>query len=186
MNPGSTLTAIGLAAWLGVIVAAAIYIPRRMRFPPSMFAPEKAVPLASQVIGGLVGVGLFGYYAFTNPGVALAGDLVVSATVLYVLIVYAVALMVERRRAKQVGLPEPGTSGTSSSAECVVLLAFAVLLALAATLLTIYGIDNQLGGNGGEGVAGLILGAMAWVIAIVLGLFGLLALRVVRYRRLSR
>jgi hypothetical protein len=91
--------------------------------PPSMFAPEKAVPLASQVIGGLVGVGLFGYYAFTTPSVALAGDLVVSATVPYVLIVYTVALIVERRTAKQVGLPEPGTSGTSSSAVCVVLLA---------------------------------------------------------------
>jgi hypothetical protein len=70
-----------------------------------------------------------------------------------------------------------------SGAEGVVLLAVAVLFGAAATLFTIYGITNQLGGNRGEGVAGLVLGAIAWVIALVTGLFGQLSVRVVRSRR---
>jgi hypothetical protein len=154
-----------------------------MRFPKSMFISNPAPPLATRVIGALVGLGLFVYYAFSAPSVALAGDVIASAIIPYVLVAYAVALTIERRRAKRLGLPEPGTSGTMSGAEGVVLLAVAVLFGAAAALFTIYGITNQLGGNRGEGVAGLVLGAIAWVIALVTGLFGQLSVRVVRSRR---
>lgn len=177
------LTAVGLTVWLGLLAAATFYVRWRMRFPKSMFPSDADAPLATRVIGAVVGLAGAAYYAFSAPSIVLFFDVVVSALVPYFLVAYTVALTVERRRAKRLGLPEPGTSGTSSGAEAVVLLAMAGLFAVAATVATIYGIENQLGGNGGEGLAGLVLGAIGWVMALVAGLFGLLSLWVLRYPR---
>jgi hypothetical protein len=93
--------------------------------------------------------------------------------------VNVVALNFERRRATRLELPEPGTEGTRSFAEFAVFLAIAVPFALTALALTVYGIANEIGGNRGEGDAGLALGACAGFLAFVMGLFGspLLALR---------
>jgi len=184
VNLDQVLTAIGLTVWLGVLVAAAGYVAWRMRFPPSRFNPDAAAPIATRVIGSLVGLAIFGYYAFAAPNVIVVVDVFLSGFITYVLLAYAVALTVERRRAKRFALPEPGTGGTASIAESAAFLAIALLLAVAALLLTIYGAANELGGNGREGLAGLGLGAFAWVIAMVMGIYGLPSLLLLlRYRR---
>lgn len=71
----------------------------------------------------------------------------------------------------RLGLPEPGTGGTTSFAENAVFLAIAVPFAVAALVLIVYGIANELGGNRGEGIAALGLGAAALFMAIFMGLF---------------
>jgi hypothetical protein len=92
--------------------------------------------------------------------------------VIYGVGVYVVALTVERRRAKRLGLPEPGTDGSVSFAETAVFLAIALPFAVAGLVLMVYGIANEVGGNRGEGLAALGLGGTALFLAIVMGLFG--------------
>jgi hypothetical protein len=113
----------------------------------------------------------FAVTAFFVPTVAWVVDVFTSGLVIYGLGVYVVALTVERRRAMRLGLPEPGTAGTTSFAENVVFLAIAVLFAVAAVVFAVLGTANELGGNRGEGGAALGLGAAALFIAIVMGLF---------------
>jgi hypothetical protein len=149
-----------------------------MRFPKSLFRRRVGVPLATQVIGALAGVVVWGYYAFTTPNVVLVVDIFLSGFIPYVLAAYAVSVALERRRARQFDLPEPGTGGTLSFAEGPVLLAIALPFAAVALFLIGYGIWNETWGNRGEGLAGLELGAVAWFIAIAMGLFGFGVLRV--------
>ena len=103
--------------------------------------------------------------------VAWVCTLFASGLVIYALGTYVIALTAERRRATRLGLPEPGTAGTTSFAESAVFVAIALPFAVAALVLTIYGIAYEIGGNRGEGGAALALGAMAWFLAIVMGLF---------------
>jgi hypothetical protein len=168
MNPGRVLVASGLTIWLGLLVALVAFVRWKMRFPKSLFTSVAATPMATRVITGLVGLGFFASYAVANPSVALVADLFASGLIPYVLAAYAVALTVERRRAKRLGLPEPGTEGTISFAESAACLAIAVPFAVAALLFTAYGIVNELGGNGSEGLAGLGLAAITWFMAIAM------------------
>ncbi len=170
MNPSQVLTAIGLTVWLGVLLAVAVYVSLRMRFPKSLFAPD--VPLATRVMGSLVGLVFYGYYAFTSANVVVIFDIFMSGLIPYVLAVYAISVTIERRRAQRLGLPEPGTGGTLSMAEGPVFFAVALPFAAVAVFLTVYGMANEISGNSGEGIAGLGLGAVAWFIAIGMGLFG--------------
>lgn len=185
MNPGRVLIAGGLAIWIGVLVAAAGYVRWKMRFPKSLLTSVGDTPVGAQVIAGVVGLGIYAAYSFSNPNVALVANVFVSGLVLYVLAAYVIALTVERRRAKRLGLPEPGTGGTVSIAESAVFLAIALPFAVAALLMTVDGIANEVGGNGREGLAALGLGAMAWFIAIVMGLFGLPLFPLLTLRRRS-
>jgi hypothetical protein len=120
------------------------------------------------VISGLL---IFAVTAFFLPTLAWVVAWFASGLVIYVLAAYVVALTVERRRAMRLGLPEPGTDGTTSFAENAVFLAIALPFAVAGLVLIVYGIANELGGNRGEGVAGLGLGAAALFMAIFMGLF---------------
>jgi hypothetical protein len=167
------LTAAGLTVWLGGLVAAVAYTRRRMRFPKSMYQfMNQGDPLRSSgwftSISGLL---TFAVTAYFVPTVAWVAAIFGSGVVIYGVGVYVVALTFERRRAKRLGLPEPGTDGSSSFAESAVFLAIALLFAVAALVLIVYGIANELGGNRGEGGAALGLGAAALFIAIVMGLF---------------
>jgi hypothetical protein len=139
------------------------------------------MPVAGRVLSVLAGLVIFAGFAFSAPNVAWVVTVFASGLVAYVLGAYAVALTVERRRATRLGLPEPGTGGTISFAESAVFLAIAVPFTVAALVLTVYGIANEFG-NGGEGGAALGLGAVAWFIAIVMGLFAS-PLLLVRWRR---
>ena len=169
MDVGRLLIAGGLTVWFAGLVAAAAYLRRRMRFPKSRFAGDSAgAGGAYAVIPGLL---LFAATAFSFPTVAWVFTLFASGLVIYVLGAYAVALTVERGRAIRLGLPEPGTAGSTSFAESAVFLAVALPFALAALILTIYGVANELGANRAEGVAALGLGAAAWFIAIVMAVF---------------
>jgi hypothetical protein len=120
----------------------------------------------------IVGLLLFAVAAYSVPAVAWVATAFASGLVIYALGAYVIALTVERRRAMRRGLPEPGTAGTISLAESAVFLSIAVPFAVAALGLTVYGIANEVGGNRGDGGAALGLGAVAWFIAIFMGLFG--------------
>jgi hypothetical protein len=163
------LTAAGLTVWLGGLVAAAAYIRLRMRFPKSMYVRTRFPSGRYAPIFGLL---IFAVTAYVYPTVAWVATIFGSGIVIYVLGAYVVALSFERSRAMRLDLPEPGTDGTISFAEFAVFLAIAVPFAVAALVLTVYGIANEFGGKRGEGGAALGLGAMAWFIAIVMGLFG--------------
>jgi hypothetical protein len=168
------LIAVGLTAWLGGLVAATAYISRRMRFPKSMYQfMYQGDPLRSSVwFRSIAGSLIFAITAYQVPMVAWVATLFGSGLVIYVVGVYVVALTVERRRAKRLGLPEPGTDGSVSFAETAVFLAIALPFAVAGLVLMVYGIANELGGNRGEGFAALGFGGMALFLAIVMGLFG--------------
>jgi hypothetical protein len=182
MNPIEVLTAGGLTIWLVALVGIAYVVQKRVRFPKSLFTRGAGVPLATQVIGALAGVVIWAYYAFTTPNVVLVVDIFLSGFIPYVLAAYAVSVTLERRRARQLGLPEPGTGGTLSFAEGPVFLAIAFPFAAVALFLIGYGIWNETSGNRGEGLAGLGLGAVASFIAIAMGLFGFGVLWVRRVR----
>jgi hypothetical protein len=183
MDASRFLIAGGLTVWLGGLVAAAGYVGWRMRFPRSLFrSGYESMPVAGRVLSGLVGLAIFAGTAFTYPTVAWVFTVFASGLVIYVLAAYAVALTVERRRARRLGLPEPGTDATVSFAESAVFLAIALPFAVAALVLTVYGTANEFGGNGGEGGAALGLGAVAWFLAIVMGLYAS-PLLLVRRRR---
>jgi hypothetical protein len=141
-----------------------------MRFPKSMYGrmlgPAPGWPGA---IGLLIS---FAVAAFFVPTAAWFAMLFASALAVYVMAAYVIALGVERKRAARQGLPEPGTAGTMSFAESAVFLAIAVPVAVAALVLTVYGIVNEIGGNRSEGGAGLGLGVGAWFFAVFMGLFG--------------
>jgi hypothetical protein len=122
----------------------------------------------SGAISGLLSIAIA---AFFVPTVVWGVNWFASGLVIYVLGAYVVALTVERRRAMRLGLPEPGTSGTPSFAESAVFLAIAVPFAVAALVLIVYGIANEVGGSRGEGGAALGLGAGALFIALFMGLF---------------
>ncbi len=174
VNAARVLTAGGLTVWLGGLVAAAAYISRRMRFPKSMYQfMYQGDPLRSSgwfrtIAGSLV----FAVTAYQVPTVAWVATIFGSGMVIYTVGVYVVALTVERRRAQRLGLPEPGTDGSTSFAETAVFFAIALPFAVAGLVLMVYGIANELGGNRGEGLAALGLGAVASFLAIGMGLFG--------------
>ena len=168
MDVPRVLTAVGLTVWLGGLVAAAAYVRRRMRFPKSMYTRTRFPSGRYAPIFGLL---VFAVTAYDVPTVVWGVNWFASGLVIYVLGAYMVALTVERRRAMRLGLPEPGTDGTTSFAEFAVFLAIALPFAVAGLGLTVYGIANELGGNRGEGGAGLGFGAAAWFMAIVMGLF---------------
>lgn len=169
MDAGRLLTAAGLTVWLGGLAAAVTYARRRMRFPKSMYGGMLGrAPGWSGAIGGLIS---FAVAAYLVPTVAWFAILFATILVVYVLSAYVVALTVERRRAARQGLPEPGKDGTTSYAESAVFLAIAVPVAAGALALTVYGITNVAGGNRSDGLAGLGLGAAAWIMAIFMGLF---------------
>jgi hypothetical protein len=181
-NPGQLdlsrlLLAVGLSIWLGALAASGIYLSRRMHFPRSNYA--KAGAGSSPWLGAIAGSLVFAWTAYSAPMVAWVFTLFTTGLVIFAMGVNVVALNFERRRATRLELPEPGTEGTRSFAEFAVFLAIAVPFALTALALTVYGIANEIGGNRGEGGAGLALGACAGFIAFVMGLFGspLLALR---------
>ena len=169
MDASRLLVAGGLTIWLGGLVAAVGYTGRRMRFPKSMYA-RNSLGLSGWS-RSIVGLLLFAATAWSLPMVAWVCTLFASGLVIYALGTYVIALTAERRRATRLGLPEPGTAGTTSFAESAVFVAIAVPFAVAALVLTIYGIAYEIGGNRGEGGAALALGAMAWFLAIVMGLF---------------
>ena len=171
MNSDPFLIAIGLTIWTGVFVAAAIYVSWRLRIPTTR--PGADAPIALKVIGAFIGFAIWAIIAFYAPGHALVFNLIASVLIPYGLVAFAVALTVERRRAKRLGLAEPGTDGTVSVAQSVVFLAIAAPFAVAALFLTVYGVANEFGGNSKEGLAGLGLGACAWFMAIWMTLFGL-------------
>ena len=170
MDVPRILTAAGLTVWLGGLFAAAAYVRLRMRFPKSMYVRSRFPSGRSALIWGLLA---FAVTAYEDPTVAWVAAVFGSGLVIYVLAAFVVALTVERRRATRLGLPEPGTGGTTSFAETAVFLAIALPFAAAALVLTVYGIANELGGNRGEGGAALGLGAAAWFIAIFMGLFAI-------------
>lgn len=130
----------------------------------------------------IVGLVLFAVTAFSVPTVAWVFTLFTTGFVIYGTGAYVMAVTVERRRATRRGLPEPGTAGTISFAENAVFLAIAVPCAVTALALTVYGIANEIGGNRGEGGAGLALGACAWFITFFMGLFAS-PLLLLRWRR---
>jgi len=179
MNSDRLLMAIGLTVWPGLLIAAVGYVSWRMRIPTTR--PGVPASKATRAIGALVGVAIWGSIAYYAPGHAFVWDLIASVLIPYVLLAFAVALTVERRRAKRLGLPEPGTDGTVSVAQSVVFLAIAAPFAAAALFLTVYGVANEVGGNSKDGLAGLGLGAFAWFMAILMTLFSLPML--VRLRR---
>jgi hypothetical protein len=166
---GRLLAAGGLTVWLAGLVAAAAYVGRRMRFPRSMYARNSFG--LSGWYRSIVGLLLFAATAYTVPMVAWVFTLFTSGLVIYGIGTYVIALVAERRRAMRLGLPEPGTAGTISFAESAVFLSIAVPFAVAALALTVFGVAYEIGGNRGEGGAALALGAMAWFITIVMGLF---------------
>ena|ERR1700687_3934909 len=184
MDVARILTAGALTLWLGGLVAVVAYVRRRMRFPKSMYQfMYQSDPLRSSGwFTSSFGLLTFAVIAYLVPTVAWVAVVFGSGVVIYGLGVYVVALTVERRRAKGLDLPEPGTDGTVSYAESAVFLAFALLLVGAALALAVYGIANELGGNRGEGGAALGFGAGALFIAIVMGLFAS-PLLLVRRRR---
>jgi hypothetical protein len=141
-----------------------------MRFPKSNYA-RYAVgsPGWTGAIGGLLS---FAVGAFYIPAVVWPITVFASGLVIYAMGIYVIALTAERRQAMRRGLPEPGTAGTMSFAEFTVFLSIALIFGIAALALTVYGIVNEVGGNRGEGGAGLGLGASAWFIAVFMGLFG--------------
>jgi hypothetical protein len=174
VDASRVLTAGALTVWIGALVVAVAYIRRRMRFPKSMYQfMYQADPLRSlgwyTRIPALLTFAVAAYLVPTVTGVATMFG---SGLVIYGLGVYVVALRVERRRAKRLGLPEPGIDGSTSFAESAVFLAIALLFAVAALGLIVYGIANELGGNRGEGLAAFGFGGMASFLAIVMGLFG--------------
>jgi hypothetical protein len=114
----------------------------------------------------------FAVGAFYIPAVVWPITVFASGLVIYAMGIYVIALTAERRQAMRRGLPEPGTAGTMSFAEFTVFLSIALIFGIAALALTVYGIVNEVGGNRGEGGAGLGLGASAWFIAVFMGLFG--------------
>jgi hypothetical protein len=151
-----------------------------MRFPRSLGGPWLAsVPAVIKIPVGLLA---FASLAYSAPNVVWPFTLFTTGLVVYAMGVNVIALVVERRRAQRRGLPEPGTDGTLSLAESVVFLAIALPFAVAAVGLTVYGVVNELGGNGREGGAGLALGAMALFMAIVMGLGALPIVIARRYR----
>jgi hypothetical protein len=168
------LAAIGLTVWLGGLVVAVAYIRRRMRFPKSMYQfmyqsdPVRSLGWYTR-IPALLAFAVAGYLV---PTVAWVAAMFGSGVAIYGVGVYVVALTVERRRAKRLGLPEPGTDGSTSFAESAVFLAIALPFAVAALALIVYGIANELGGNRSEGGAALGLGVAGLFIAIFMGLFG--------------
>jgi hypothetical protein len=170
MDPSRFVVAGGLALWLGGLVAAAAYISRRLRFPKSRYASDSGA--APRWLGAIVALILYAVTAFAVPSVAWVFTVFATAVIAYATGVYVIALTTERRRAIQRGLPEPGTEGSLSVAEFAVFLSIAVPFAVAALALTVYGIANEAGGNRGEGGAALGLGAVAWFIAIFMGLYG--------------
>jgi hypothetical protein len=170
MDASRLLVAGSLTLWFGGLAAAAAYVARRMRFPKSMYARYSGN--SSGWLGAIAGLILFALTAFSVPTVAWVFTLFASGLVLYAVGVYVIALTMERRRAIQSGLPEPGTEGTISYAEFAVFLSIAVPFAATALALTVFGIGSVVGGNRGDGGAALALGAFAWFIAIFMGLFG--------------
>jgi len=130
----------------------------------------------------ITGLIAFAVAAYLVPTVAWVAAIFGSGVVIYGVGVYVVALTVERRRAERLGLPEPGTGGTTSVAESIVFLAIAAPFGLAALGLTVYGVANLFGGHQGEGGAALGLGGMAWFMTIATGLFAGPAL-LARWRR---
>lgn len=174
MDAARILTAGGLTVWLGGLVAGMAFVRRRMRFPKSMYRftyqtdPWRSLGWYTRVPALLI----FAVIAYQVPTVAWVAAVFGSGVVIYGVGVYVVALTVERRLANRLGLPEPGTDGSSSFAESAVFLAFALLFAVAALVLIVYGIANELGGNREEGLAALGVGGMAAFLAIVMGLFG--------------
>jgi hypothetical protein len=180
LDAGRVLFAAGVTLWLGVLVAASVYVTRRMRFPRSMYARAST---GSTTWPGAIGTFIsFAVAAFFVPMVVWVLTLFTTALFIYVMVAYVIALEVERRRAARLGEPEPGTAGTVSFAEFAVFLAIALPFAVGALALTVYGIANEIGGNRGEGTAGLGLGAAAWFIALFMGLFAS-PLLVARWRR---
>jgi hypothetical protein len=173
MDAARVLTAGALTVWLGGLLAATTYISRSMRFPKSMYQfMYQGNPLRSSAwFRSISGFLMFGVAAYLVPTVAWVATIFGSGVVTYGLGVYVIALTVERRQAKQLGLPEPGTDGSTSFAESAVFSAFALLFAVAALALAVYGIANEVAGNRGEGGAALGFGAAALFIAIVMGLF---------------
>jgi hypothetical protein len=169
LDAGRLLFAVGLTIWLGALVAAIAYVSRRMRFPKSMYARDSAASFTWY--GAIAALLVFAATAFTVPALAWVVTLFTTGLVIYVMAAYVIALTVERRRAVRLGVPEPGTAGTISFAEFAVFLAIAVAFAVAALALTVYGIANEVDGNRAEGVAGLGLGAAAWFMTLVMGLF---------------
>jgi hypothetical protein len=180
MNSDPFLVAIGLLAWAGLLVATAGYANWRMRIPASGGVQYS---LAFKVIWVMVGFGFWGIACFYRPDVALVWNLIATAFIPYMFGTWAVALAAERRRAKRLGLPEPGTDGTGSIGQTVVYWAIGLLFGLAALVLTAFGVANQLAGNS-YAMRVLGLGGAAWFVAIWIGLLGLSSLR--RYRRLNR
>jgi hypothetical protein len=140
-----------------------------MRFPKSVYARDSSgAPGWLGVIAGLI---LYAVTAFALPEAAWVFTLFATGVIAYGIGVYVIALTAERRRAIQRNLPEPGTEGTLSVAEFAVFISIAVPFAVAALALTVYGIANVAGGNRGDGGAALALGAVAWFIAIFMGLY---------------
>lgn len=170
MDAGRLLVAGSLTLWFGGLVAGAAYIARRMRFPRSIYARYSGN--SPGWLGAIAGLILFAWTAFSVPTVAWVFTLFASGLVVYAMAVYVIALTIERRRAMQSGLPEPGTEGTISFAEFAVFLAIAVPFAATALALTVFGIGSVIGGNRDDGGAALGLGAVAWFVAIFMGLFG--------------
>jgi hypothetical protein len=180
LDVGRVLFAAGVTLWLGALVAATAYVSRRLRFPRSMYARTSTGSTTwPGVIAALISLGVA---AFFVPMVVWVLTLFTTGFVIYGMGAYVIALKVERRRAARRGAPEPGTAGTISVAEFAVFLAIALLFAATALALTVYGIANEIGGNRGEGIAGLGLGAAAWFIAFFMGLFAS-PLLVLRWRR---
>ena len=148
-----------------------------MHFPKTNY--PRAGAGSSPWLGAIGGLGVFAWTAYSAPMVAWVITLFTTGLVIFAMGLYVVALNFERRRATRLELPEPGTEGSRSFAEFAVFLAFAVLFGITALGLTVYGIANEIGGNRGEGTAGLGLGAFAWLITVCMVFFGspLLALR---------
>jgi FtsH-binding integral membrane protein len=179
LDPTRILVAGGLTLWLGGLVVAVAYTRRRMHFPQSVYPRLQSPPSWPAVVAGLL---VFALTAYSVPTVAWVGTVFASCMVIYAMSVYVIVLRAERHRAARLGLPEPGTGGTTSFAESAVSLAISVLFAVAALALTVYGVANEIGGHRGEGGAALIFGAIALFITIVMGLFAspLLLLRLRR------
>jgi hypothetical protein len=174
------LPAVGLTIWLGALLTATTYVSRRMRFPKAMYARGFSGSVTTlRTIAGLI---LFAVAAVSAPTVALVFTMFATGLVAYGMGAYLIALKVERRRATRLGAPEPGTAGIFSVAESAVFLAMAVPCAVTALALTVYGIASELGGNRGEGAAGLGLGAAAWLMTFFMALFAS-PLLLLRWRR---
>lgn len=180
LDASRLLPAVGLTIWLGALLAAITYLSRRMRFPKAMYA--RGFSGSTTWLRATAGLILFAAAAVSTPTVAWVFTLFTTGLVVYGIGAYVIALTVERRRATRLGAPEPGTAGTISFAENAVFLAIAVPCAVTALALTVYGIANEIGGNRGEGAAGLGLGAAAWFITFFMAL-GASPLLLLRWRR---